>query len=71
MQQFLKAAARAARAEVVAAEFFEKFFIGVNDAVAALYVRFGRIALSTFTRVFERRIGGSFRGALAHLLECC
>ena len=35
MQQFLKSACRAARAEIVAAEFFEKFLIRVDDAESA------------------------------------
>ena len=50
MQHFLKAAARAADAGIVAAELFNELFVTVHDAVAALDSGFGRIALAALAR---------------------
>ena len=58
MQQFLKSACRAARAEIVAAELFEKFLVRVNDADTAertLDARFGRVAFPAFASGLETR----------------
>jgi hypothetical protein len=57
MQQALKSPAGMARAWIVASELFEQLLAAVHDAVAALYSRFGREALSAFTGGFETRIG--------------
>ena len=61
MQQFLKSECRAARAEIVAAEFFEKFFVRVDDAdtvecaVAFFHAGFGRVAFPMFASCLETR----------------
>jgi len=47
MQQFLKSACGAARAEVVTAQLFQQLFVvvdGVDSAARALYAGFGREA---------------------------
>jgi len=46
MQQRLKQPPRTARAEIVAAEFFEQFLVAVDGPVTALDARLGRIALA-------------------------
>jgi hypothetical protein len=55
MQQFLKSARRAAWTQVVAAELLVELFVDVNDAVAALHVRFGREPAAALTRALESR----------------
>jgi hypothetical protein len=60
-QQFLKPPPGAARAEVVASEFFLELLVAVHDAVAAADLRLRRIALPTLGGDLERR--GSRRGA--------
>jgi len=40
MQQFLKAACRAARTWIVPAEPFRQIFLGMHSLVSALYVSF-------------------------------
>ena len=47
MQQFLKPAVGAARAEVVAAELLEEFLVTVDHAVAAADMGFGRVTPSS------------------------
>ena len=39
-QQFLKATPGAARTRVIAPKLFDEFFVAMNEAVAALHVRF-------------------------------
>ena len=56
MQQFLKPAARATRAEIVAAEFFKKFLLTVNDAKAFLDPSLRRETSATFAGDFERTV---------------
>jgi hypothetical protein len=48
MQQFLKPAAGAADAAIVAAELLDELFVAVYDAVAALDVRFGGESVTAF-----------------------
>jgi hypothetical protein len=55
-QQRLKAAAGATRAQVVAAEFFDEFFLAVDHARAALHFSFGWIALAALTAALESRV---------------
>jgi hypothetical protein len=57
MQQFLKPAARLARARVVTPEFLDEFFIPVHYAMAAFDPGFRRESLPTLTRCLETRIG--------------
>lgn len=61
MQQFLKPARGAARAGVVAPEFFAQFLVAVDEAgdlsLRALDACFGREAFSAFTRGLETSIG--------------
>jgi hypothetical protein len=54
MQQFLKPAARTARAEVVASELFAQFFLAVDDAQSFLYARLGWESSAAFTGELER-----------------
>ena len=55
-QQRLKAAAGATGAQVVAAEFFDEFFLAVNHSRAALHFGFGRIALAALTAALESSV---------------
>jgi hypothetical protein len=55
-QQRLKAATGATRAQVVAAEFFDKFLFVVDHSRAALYFGFGRIAFAALTDALESRV---------------
>ena len=55
-QQRLKAAAGATRAQVVAAEFFDEFFLAVNHLRSALHFGFGRITLPAFTAALESSV---------------
>jgi hypothetical protein len=55
MQHFLKAAAIAAGAEVVAAQFFNKIFFAVDGAVAALDVGFRGVSFAALTAALESR----------------
>ena len=55
-QRRLKAAAGAAGAQVVAAEFFDEFFFAVDHARAALHFGLGRIALAALTAALESRV---------------
>jgi hypothetical protein len=48
-QQRLKAASRAARAQVVATEFLEQLLAATDDPFAALDALLGREALAAFT----------------------
>ena len=52
MQHFLKAASRAAGAQVVPAQLFAEFLIPVNDAQATFHIRFGREPLATLAGDF-------------------
>jgi len=63
MQQFLKAAARSARAEVIASQLLDQFLVTVDDAVAALDVRLRGESPASFTRTLKS--GGSRRGRFA------
>jgi hypothetical protein len=51
MQQRLKSAARSARARIIPTEFLLQLFITADNAIAALYVSFGRAEESYPTRV--------------------
>jgi hypothetical protein len=55
-QQRLKAAARAAWAQVVAAKFFDEFFFAVNHLRSALHFGFGWIALAALTAALESSV---------------
>jgi len=44
MQQWLKSPPRSAHARIVAAELLAQFLVAVDDAVAALDARLGRVA---------------------------
>jgi hypothetical protein len=55
-QQARKFPAGTARAEVVPAELLEQLLVAVDDAVAALHLRFGRESFATLTGDFERRL---------------
>ena len=55
-QQRLKAAAGATGAQVVAAEFFDEFFLAVNHSRSALHFGFGWIALAALTAALESRV---------------
>lgn len=55
MQHFLKAASGAAWAKIVAAQFFEKLFSAVDDAMTAFDVGFGRESFAALTAALERR----------------
>jgi len=57
MQQFLKPTAGIAWTWVVATELFEKLFISVHNAAAALDPGFRREPLLTFARRLETRTG--------------
>lgn len=61
MQQFLKAAVRAARARIISPELFEQLFFAVDDAIAAFDVRFRWIAASSFARALKSGAGRSCR----------
>jgi hypothetical protein len=52
-QQFLKAASRTARAEVVATELLDEQLVPVNDAQAALDLCLGGEAIAPFAGDFE------------------
>ncbi len=67
----MKAAARAAGAQVVAAEFLGQFFVAVDDAPAALDLGLGGEAPAALTGHLERRRGGRDRRGTAwrHLLS--
>jgi hypothetical protein len=52
-QQRLKAAARATRAQIVAAEFFDEFFFAVNHARPALHFCFRRIPFPALIAALE------------------
>src|SRR6516164_7978279 len=54
MQQRLKAAARPAWTEVVAAQFFDKLHVAVHEPHTALDVRFGGIGSPALARDFKR-----------------
>jgi hypothetical protein len=57
MQQFLKPTIRTAGTGIVTTEFFEQFFVAVNDADAAFDVGFRRESPSAFAASFaEKRI---------------
>lgn len=47
MQQFLKPAARAARAEIIATEFLVKDLVSVDDSETTFHVRLGRVSPSS------------------------
>ena len=53
MQHFLKAASRAAWAEIVPAQLFAEFLVPMNDAHATFHLRFGWETLATFAGDFE------------------
>jgi hypothetical protein len=55
MQHFLKAFVRSAWARIVSAELFDQLFVSMDDANAALYMRFRRESAATFTRALESR----------------
>jgi hypothetical protein len=54
-QHFLKALAGAARARIVSSEFFQQFLVAMNHAESALYLRLGRIAVSTLADDLESK----------------
>jgi hypothetical protein len=56
MQHFLKAFARAAWARIVAAEFFDEFFIAMHDPHATLDAGLGGITSAAFTCALESRV---------------
>jgi hypothetical protein len=56
MQQFLKPAAGAARAGIVASELFLQVLDPAHDAKSALHARFGREAFGAFTGFLETRV---------------
>ena len=60
MQQYLKPAAGAAGARVIATELLEKLFVPVHDPMPTFDAGFGRVALPTLARGLETRTG---RGA--------
>jgi hypothetical protein len=53
MRQRLKFACGTARAEVIAAEFFDKFLVSVNDSRPPFDVGFRRISPSTLTALLK------------------
>ena len=53
MQQFLKATAGMARAQVVATEFLDQRLVAIDHSLAALDADFGREALSTLAHALE------------------
>jgi len=55
MQQRLKAAARVAGAQVIAAQFFHQLLVTVNNARSALHASFGRESLAALTGALERK----------------
>jgi hypothetical protein len=55
MQHFLKAFAGSTWAWIVAAEFFDEFFVAVHDPHAALDMRLGGVASSALTGALESR----------------
>lgn len=60
MQQFLKSARGAARAQIVAAQLFQQLLAAVDDARSAdgaLDARFGGESLLSLTRDLESRLG--------------
>ena len=60
MQQFLKSACGAARAEVVTAQLFQQLFAvvdGADSAEGALYAGFGREAFFAFAGGLKTRRG--------------
>jgi hypothetical protein len=54
MQHFLKAAARPARARIVAAKLFFQPLVAVDDAQASLDLRLGRKPAPSFVHWLER-----------------
>jgi hypothetical protein len=52
----LKPAAGAAGTQVIAPEFFHKFFFSMDDSMAALYFGFRRMALSALTAALESTV---------------
>jgi hypothetical protein len=52
-QQRLKPAAGSTDTGIVAAELFQQFFVAVDDAIAALHVRFGRETAPALTASLE------------------
>ena len=65
MQHFLKPASRAADARIVSAELFDQLFVAVDDAVAALDVRLGRITGAAFARARKSWEAGRSRRRVA------
>ena len=57
MQQFLKPAARAARAGIFTSEFFEQLFVTANDPMTAHHARFGGEAFLSFATRLESKTG--------------
>jgi hypothetical protein len=57
MQQRLKPETGAARARVVAAQFFEQFLVPVDHPVAAFDAGFRRVALPPFARDLKTSAG--------------
>ena len=57
MQQFLKPAAGATWAGIVAAELLDEFLVPVHNAISAFDSGFGRESLAAFTRGLETSIG--------------
>jgi hypothetical protein len=55
MQQFLKPAAGAAWAGVVAAELLDQLLVAADYAMTALDAGFGRVAFAPLTRNLETR----------------
>jgi hypothetical protein len=53
MQQRLKRASRAARAEVVSAELFQQFLVAMDEALAAFYFGLRREAFPAFADDLE------------------
>jgi hypothetical protein len=74
MQQFLKAPSGTAGAGVIAAQLLDQFLITVHDAVAALHVHLGRVALPSFTAPFKslpgRGVAWRTSGGVAGCTPC-
>ena len=56
MQHFLKRFAGAAGARIIATEFFDQLFVAMDDARAALDVRFRWEAVASFTGCCKSKI---------------
>jgi hypothetical protein len=55
MQHFLKTPSRTTGTRIVASQFFDQFFVTVDNPIAAFNVRFGWIAVPPLTRPLEKK----------------